>query len=92
MCGIIGYTGVDQAVPVLLDSLKKLEYRGYDSAGIAVVSEEGIRVEKTIGKVDCLVEKVKEDGIIDEKGETTLCFYPGPKEFSQRVEQLKRSA
>ncbi|MCQ2553985.1 MAG: glutamine--fructose-6-phosphate transaminase (isomerizing), partial [Clostridia bacterium] len=62
MCGIIGYTGVDQAVPVLLDSLKKLEYRGYDSAGIAVVSEEGIRVEKTIGKVDCLVEKVKEDG------------------------------
>ena len=37
MCGIVGYTGAQQASPLLLEGLKKLEYRGYDSAGIAVV-------------------------------------------------------
>jgi glutamine---fructose-6-phosphate transaminase (isomerizing) len=39
MCGIVGYVGQKQVVPVLLDGLKRLEYRGYDSAGIAVVEE-----------------------------------------------------
>lgn len=41
MCGIIGFAGKAEAVPVLLDGLERLEYRGYDSAGIAVVSEDG---------------------------------------------------
>ena len=44
MCGIIGYTGSDPAVPILLDGLKKLEYRGYDSAGIAVQTADGLRM------------------------------------------------
>ena len=43
MCGIVGFTGNQNAAPILLDGLKKLEYRGYDSAGIAVLGEEGIR-------------------------------------------------
>ena len=41
MCGIIGYTGPRPAAPVLLDSLRRLEYRGYDSAGIAIIDPDG---------------------------------------------------
>lgn len=52
MCGITGYTGSRTASPILLDGLKRLEYRGYDSAGIAVVSHGSIRLVKTTGKVD----------------------------------------
>ena len=44
MCGIVGYIGNDQAVAVLLQGLEKLEYRGYDSAGVAVFSEDGLKV------------------------------------------------
>ena len=47
MCGIVGYIGTHQAAPVLLDGLAKLEYRGYDSAGIAVYDGEKIRMEKS---------------------------------------------
>ena len=57
MCGIIGYTGSDAAVPILLDGLKHLEYRGYDSAGIAVQTPEGLKMIKVTGKVEKLVEK-----------------------------------
>jgi len=41
MCGIIGFCGNEEAVPILLEGLEKLEYRGYDSAGVAVLSDEG---------------------------------------------------
>jgi len=54
MCGIVGFTGTEQAAPVLLDGLKKLEYRGYDSAGIAVIGDGGICVRKTSGKISNL--------------------------------------
>ena len=51
MCGIIGYTGKTEAVPKLLDGLERLEYRGYDSAGVAVVSAEGdLQVKKSKGR------------------------------------------
>ena len=46
MCGIVGFTGEHQAAPILLDGLAKLEYRGYDSAGIAVNSDNEIKVYK----------------------------------------------
>ena len=61
MCGIVGFTGARAAAPLLLEGLKRLEYRGYDSAGIAVMGGEGIRVEKVSGKVQKLCEKT-EDG------------------------------
>ena len=57
MCGIVGFTGAQQAAPLLLEGLKKLEYRGYDSAGVAVLGDGTIRVEKVSGKVQKLCEK-----------------------------------
>ena len=51
MCGIIGYTGSKNAVPYLIEGLKRLEYRGYDSAGIALTDKEGISLIKRKGKV-----------------------------------------
>lgn len=56
MCGIIGFTGKQQAAPVLLDGLAKLEYRGYDSAGIAVIGKT-LQIEKTTGRIKSLCEK-----------------------------------
>ncbi|HEX2965293.1 MAG TPA: glutamine--fructose-6-phosphate transaminase (isomerizing) [Syntrophorhabdaceae bacterium] len=52
MCGIVGYSGNEQACDILIESLKRLEYRGYDSAGIAVWNDGDIRVERKKGKVD----------------------------------------
>jgi len=51
MCGIVGYMGRHQALPILIDGLKRLEYRGYDSAGIAIVDDGRIILEKTEGKI-----------------------------------------
>lgn len=61
MCGIVGYTGTQNAAPVLLEGLKKLEYRGYDSAGIAVVQDGNISISKVTGRIAGLAEKT-EDG------------------------------
>lgn len=60
MCGIVGFTGRHQAAPILLDGLSKLEYRGYDSAGIAVRDGEGeTEVIKAKGRLKVLSEKDK---------------------------------
>lgn len=56
MCGIVGYIGIKQAAPILLDGLEKLEYRGYDSAGIAVFDGEAIHVKKSAGRLKVLSE------------------------------------
>ena len=57
MCGIVGYTGSQEAAPILLEGLKKLEYRGYDSAGIAVLDDNRISVSKVTGRIANLCEK-----------------------------------
>ena len=57
MCGIVGFTGKTQASGVLLNGLERLEYRGYDSAGIAVLNEGNIQVEKTTERIKQLIEK-----------------------------------
>lgn len=56
MCGIVGYIGKEQAAPIILDGLEKLEYRGYDSAGIAVYDGQQINIKKTVGRLKALVE------------------------------------
>ena len=58
MCGIVGYVGKRSAQNVLLDGLEKLEYRGYDSAGVALAQEGGIRVVKSKGRLDALRQKL----------------------------------
>ena len=60
MCGIVGYIGHQQAPSILMDGLSKLEYRGYDSAGIAVHDGTKINILKAKGKLNNLAEKLKE--------------------------------
>ncbi|HJC56272.1 MAG TPA: glutamine--fructose-6-phosphate transaminase (isomerizing) [Candidatus Eisenbergiella intestinipullorum] len=56
MCGIVGYIGKNQAAPIILDGLARLEYRGYDSAGMAVYDGEKIQITKTVGRLKALSE------------------------------------
>ena len=54
MCGIVGYIGKKNSLPILIKGLKKLEYRGYDSAGIAYIKDNNVKIVKTIGRIDNL--------------------------------------
>ena len=65
MCGIIGYYGKRHPKEVLLEGLKKLEYRGYDSAGMAFKNEDNIQIIKSVGKIANLEEKLENTNIID---------------------------
>ena len=59
MCGIVGYAGYRQAAPVLLDGLSKLEYRGYDSAGVCIQGPNGLEIAKSKGRLQVLEEKMQ---------------------------------
>src|SRR3989454_6949602 len=64
MCGIMGYVGHRSALPILLDGLRRLEYRGYDSAGVAVLNDGHIEVRKTAGKLAQLTEITSGPGLL----------------------------
>lgn len=68
MCGIVGYIGTQKTQSVLLEGLKKLEYRGYDSAGIAVFTSEGLRVAKAKGRLANLEERLEDAPLIGTAG------------------------
>ena len=65
MCGIVGYIGKRESQDILFEGLKKLEYRGYDSAGIAVSRSNGLEVRKSIGRLANLEGKLKESRLQD---------------------------
>ena len=63
MCGIVGYIGHKETIKVLLDGIKRLEYRGYDSSGIAVIENGALRCEKAVGKIAELEKKLNGNNI-----------------------------
>ena len=85
MCGIVGYIGQDGIKNVLLDGLQELEYRGYDSAGIAVLQENDFSIYKAVGKLNNLREKMKEfspDGFAIGIGHTRWATHGKPTELN----------
>ena len=66
MCGIIGFVGREAAAPILLDGLRRMEYRGYDSAGIAVCGEgKGLQVRKTKGRLQALADMIHDGADVE---------------------------
>src|SRR5512135_1638352 len=68
MCGIVGYIGPQDATPIILNGLKRLEYRGYDSAGLAILEDGHIEVRRDAGKLARLVELVENSPVCGSPG------------------------
>ena len=71
MCGIVGYVGKKEALPILISGLKRLEYRGYDSAGVAIANNGKVKTVKAVGKIDELDKKVKTANLVGNIGIAT---------------------
>jgi glucosamine--fructose-6-phosphate aminotransferase (isomerizing) len=85
MCGIVGYIGKRQAVPILMNGLRSLEYRGYDSAGLAFHVPEGLRVIKSAGRIDRLDECLEDEryeGVTSGIGHTRWATHGPPTQLN----------
>lgn len=72
MCGIVGYIGKHAAAPVILEGLSRLEYRGYDSAGMAVFDGERIQIKKSVGRLKVLEELTHGGATMPEISESAI--------------------
>src|SRR3984885_15568765 len=68
MCGIVGYVGSKSAAPIIVDGLRRLEYRGYDSAGIAIHDGKSIEIVRTLGKLVKLSEALEKRTLVGSTG------------------------
>ncbi len=92
MCGIVGYVGTNQATPILLSGLEKLEYRGYDSAGIAVYTDEGIATEKCRGRLKILANRLENNDRLKGTmgiGHTRWATHGGPSDINSHPHRSK---
>jgi len=90
MCGIIGYLGPQEAMPILLDGLKRLEYRGYDSAGMAVIGVNGLKIRRSLGKLKELEKALAQDPLAGSVGigHTRWATHGRPSEANAHPHQV----
>jgi len=90
MCGIIGYLGPQEAMPILLDGLKRLEYRGYDSAGVAVIGSNGLAIRRSLGKLRELEKVLAQDPLAGSAGigHTRWATHGRPSEANAHPHQV----
>ena len=94
MCGIVGYIGTKEATAILLAGLKELEYRGYDSAGIALLETDGLRCFKAVGKLANLITKVgdyRSQAAVTAIGHTRWATHGKPSEENAHPHGLRHS-
>ncbi|MBW1990771.1 MAG: glutamine--fructose-6-phosphate transaminase (isomerizing) [Deltaproteobacteria bacterium] len=90
MCGIIGYLGPREAMPILLDGLKRLEYRGYDSAGLAVIGPNGLAIRRSVGKLRELEQVLSQSPVSGQVGigHTRWATHGRPSETNAHPHQV----
>ena len=90
MCGIIGYLGSQEAMPIILDGLKRLEYRGYDSAGMAVIGDNGLTIRRSLGKLRELENRVRQEPLPGQVGigHTRWATHGRPSEANAHPHQV----
>ncbi len=90
MCGIIGYLGSQEAMPIILDGLKRLEYRGYDSAGMAIIGENGLNIRRSLGKLRELESLVRQEPLPGQVGigHTRWATHGRPSEANAHPHQV----
>jgi len=90
MCGIIGYLGPQEAMPIILDGLKRLEYRGYDSAGMAIIGENGLAIRRSLGKLKELENLVSSEPLPGQVGigHTRWATHGRPSEANAHPHQV----